>query len=114
MLYNAHMRTFLCLGVLVAIGCGDSTTTTDAGNDASNDVVSTNDAGNDVVTTNDGSADGSGGDAGLQHGDVCDPQNNLCETGMLCCSEPTHDFDGGPMSQYVCEPPANGVCPKLP
>jgi hypothetical protein len=108
------MRIFLCLG-LIASGCGDSTTTSDAGkSDAGSDVVTTSDAGNDVVTTNDGSTDAGGGEGGLQQGDVCDPQNNQCASAMLCCSEPTHNFDGGPLSAYWCEPPSNGQCPKLP
>ena len=79
---------------------GDSTTTSDAANGTDASDASNN---GDVST---------GGDGGLQVGDTCDPNNNQCASGLLCCSEPTHIPDAS--TAYLCEKPVNGGCPKFP
>ncbi len=105
---------------LLLVACGSSTTT---GDDASTDGSQSNDGASDASTdssTNDAApndsstSDVTSGDGGLGSGSTCDPNNNLCQKGLLCCSEPTHNFDGGPLSAYFCETPMNGQCPKIP
>lgn len=109
------MKRFFLLLMLAA--CGSTTTT---GNDAGNDDSGTNDAtqSNDSSSNDSSSSDSSttdvtsGGDGGLGAGDTCDPQNNQCQQGLLCCSEPIHGGDA--MSGFFCEKPVNKSCPLLP
>jgi hypothetical protein len=111
-------RIFL---LLVVAACGGGTTTdTDAGNtgDAGNDVVAkdaapSDGAPSDAAATDSSSNDGATtGDGGLGTGDTCDPQNNQCSSGLLCCSEPTHNGDAA--TGFFCEKPINNGCPLLP
>ncbi len=97
------MKRLFLLFVLTACG-GTTTTGTDAGVDSGNDSATINDASTDSAT--------SGGDGGLGAGEFCDPQNNQCRSGLLCCSEPTHMADA--MTAYFCEKPVNNGCPLLP
>ncbi len=114
----------LVLGAL-ATACGTSGGGDDSGIDSGgNDSASGNDAAKDAASdssTNDASptdsgnpSDASFGDGGLGAGSPCDPKDNLCLPTLLCCSEPTHNFDGGPLSAYMCETPQNGKCPLQP
>jgi hypothetical protein len=107
-------RAFL---FVMLAACGSSTTTgTDAGVDSGSDVVTTPDSSSDASSPNDSSSDvitkndSAGGDGGLGAGEVCDPKNDQCNVGLLCCSEPT--IDGG--TGYFCEKPVNKSCPLLP
>jgi hypothetical protein len=118
------MKTLL-LALAFTCACSGDTT---SGNDAStNDATSPTDSSTDAKSQTDAtSPDGSTptdsgapdgptfGDGGLGTGADCDPNNNLCQSTLLCCSEPTHNFDGGPLSSYKCEQPINGGCPLQP
>jgi hypothetical protein len=110
------MKRFLSYwGLGLVIACGTTTTGVDGGGtDASSDSGSSNDGtAADTSTGNDtGTVDGSGDGGGLQVGDTCDPNKNLCSAGLLCCSEPTHNADA--MTGYFCEKPVNKSCPQLP
>jgi len=110
------MKRIFLLFVLAA--CGGDTSGTDAGNtDAGNDATqskdsSPTDSSSSDSSTSDASNDGTTGDGGLGVGDTCDPNNNQCQAGLLCCSEPTHNGDAA--TGYFCEKPINKGCPALP
>jgi hypothetical protein len=107
------MKRFLLSLVIVA--CGSSTTTgsdgggDDSGSDAVSDASSNNDGATDGAS--DAPTDGAQND-GAQAGMGCDPTNNQCGNGLLCCSEPTHMADAA--TAYFCEKPVNNGCPLLP
>src|ERR1700733_3616291 len=108
------MKRIFLLFMIAA--CGGGTTT---GNDAGNSDSGGGDAvANDSSVPNDSSVADSAsdvvqqGDGGLGAGAVCDPQNNQCQSNLLCCSEPTHMADA--MTGFFCEQPSNGKCPLLP
>jgi hypothetical protein len=111
------MRRVLLFLVLAA--CGTSTTGDDAGNtpdSGGNDATQSNDVTQqqDVALPTDATNDAiSTGDGSVGPGQPCDPQNNQCKAGLLCCSEPTHIPDSS--TAYFCEPPdQQQQCPKLP
>ena len=109
------MKRIFLLFILAACGSG-TTTGGDAGNDAGSDATqskdsSSNDSSPSDSSTTDAANDvTSGGDGGLGVGDTCDPKNNQCAQGLLCCSEPTVDTSTG----YFCEKPVNKSCPLFP
>jgi hypothetical protein len=81
------------------------------GNDASNDGASNDSTSNDGSSNDGTSNDGSGGDAGL--GAKCDPNENQCMSGLLCCAQ------GGVLMpdsgvKYSCVIPVGGHCPLTP
>ncbi len=98
-----------------AVACGSGTTDGDAGLDAGADG-STKDAmwQTDGAMNNDAASSDSGatGDGGLTAGEICDPNNNECATGLMCCSEPTHMVDAA--TAFFCEKPVNKGCPLNP
>ena len=104
------------LFTLIIVACGSSTTggdggMSDAGTDAVSDASSGSDASSDgggADVANDTATGGDGGNVGK----TCDPNNNQCGPGLLCCSEPTHMVDA--MIGYFCEQPLNGKCPMFP
>jgi hypothetical protein len=115
------MKRFLSwwlMGLVAA--CGTTTGGTDGGpNDASQSQdTASNDASSDTSSTDTGSNDAapndaeSFGDGSLQAGANCDPNNNQCSAGLLCCSEPTHLPDAA--FAYFCEKPVNKGCPMFP
>jgi hypothetical protein len=109
------MNHYLSSSILAFIvACGSGTTTgSDGGTDASSDATQQQDA-NPMDGAADAPSDGAnpGDGGGLQSGANCDPNNNLCMTGLLCCSEPTHQSD--PLTAYFCEKPVNKGCPMFP
>jgi len=112
------MKRIFLLFVLAACGgdtSGNDAGTNDAGNDAtqSKDSSSTDSSSSDSSSTDASNDVTSGGDGGLGVGDTCDPQNNQCEAGLLCCSEPIHGSDAA-TSGYFCEKPVNKGCPQFP
>jgi hypothetical protein len=118
----------------IAAACGSSTSSVDGGTmDVNVDTMSMADAadasgdtsmsdvapdtqsdgsdGSDDVTSNDGPIDApTSGDAGA--GSKCNPMDDLCQPGLLCCSEPTHIGDAS--TGFFCEIPFMGKCPLLP
>jgi hypothetical protein len=103
-----------CLLLVIAMGCGGGTQGVDGGgSDAASDATSSSDSSTSGDASDAGtSTDSPAGDGGLQVGDTCDPNNNLCAAGLLCCSEPTHMVDSS--TAYFCEKPVNKGCPMLP
>lgn len=108
------MKRFFLVFVLAACG-GGTTTGNDAGTgDAGSDATQSKDSSSTDSSSSDSSTDvTTGGDGGLGVGDTCDPNNNQCQTGLLCCSEPIHGSDAA-TSGYFCEKPVNKGCPLLP
>jgi hypothetical protein len=99
--------------LMVIVACGSGITGTDGGTDAASDATQQQDANPSDGAPSDSPSDtNTGADGGLQAGANCDPNNNLCMTGLLCCSEPTHQSD--PMTAYFCEKPVNKGCPQFP
>ncbi len=103
------MRSFALFISITLSACGSSTSGTDGGNDSSSpqdaatqDGSNPSDAAPDVATN----------DGGLNVGQTCDPNNNQCKAGLLCCNEPTHFPDAS--TGYFCEVPINNGCPLLP
>ncbi len=113
------MRSFTLL-LFVLAACGGSTGGDDAGttpdgstSDSSLSDATAQDASNpsDAAAPDASSDASSGGDGGLAVGQACDPNNNQCKSGLLCCSEPNlADSSSG----YLCEFPVNKACPLLP
>ena len=109
------MKRIVLLFLVVACG-GGTTTGNDAGGDSGQSDGSTSDAASDgagdAVADSPANDATSGGDSGLGAGELCDPQNNECQSGLLCCSEPTHLADAS--TAYFCEKPVNNGCPLFP
>src|SRR5580692_1763408 len=80
----------------------DGTMGNDASNDGSGNDGSGNDASNDS-SSNDGA---SGGDAGLNA--TCDPKDNHCMEGLLCCPNGGVLLDATTVT-YSCKMPDMGV-----
>jgi hypothetical protein len=112
------MKRIFLLFILAACG-GGTTTGDDAGNNdagTGKDATQSQDAVADTSPPSDSSTNDvvQNNDGGLNVGDGCDPQNNQCKAGLLCCSEPTHNGPDAAASAYICEKPVNKSCPLLP
>ena len=114
------MKRLFLLCVLAA--CGGGSTGDDSGIDSGGsdtggggDTTLPSDAAPDVPLPSDATNDAiAQGDGSINPGQPCDPQNNQCKAGLLCCEEPNHLPDASPTS-FVCEPPdQQQQCPKLP
>ena len=101
------MERWLSWGALVLLSCTQGPLPEDAGTDAGKKDGAPEAAVGDAATQ-----DVAVGDSGLGAGEICDPQNNECATGLLCCQEPTHLQDAS--VAYFCEKPVNKSCPLLP
>jgi hypothetical protein len=101
---------------LLLAACGGDSNPNDAGADSGTDATQSKDSSSADSSSNDSSTTDaskdvtSTGDGGLGVGDTCDPQNDQCNVGLLCCNEPTVDGSTG----YFCEKPVNKSCPLFP
>ncbi|HEY1955512.1 MAG TPA: hypothetical protein VGH28_07865 [Polyangiaceae bacterium] len=103
----------LCATGLLA--CGSSTTGDDAGSDGSTGGDATTDATSNDSGGGDAAADApvdSGSDGSLDGGSTCDPQNDQCGAGLICCAGGAVFPDGG--VGHCIVRPDSGKCPPVP